>query len=247
MGLPRNSAETQPTSASHPALGTEVEVPPAAGRVDSEEELPLPPGFPAEDDFESFICYKCVESNPWIRDYAGSSGFLPAIFFKNRGANELGELPPSHARSSSQTSSQKRKAPDDDGVANENVTKKLKPVEESTNGHAGVSGTESTEADAQSDQPRPCKQKSLPSAPSGKLSLFLREDFRDHLCKCAGCFPILSKHPYLLEEEDTYEPPVSESDHAAADQRSAGSRSLLDMGEAALSNVDRVRAIGEFP
>ena len=49
--------------------------------------------------------------------------------------------------------------------------------------------------------------------------------------------------PQLLEEEESYEPPVSESGEEGG--QSAGTGSLLDRGEAALSNVDRVRAIGK--
>ena len=40
---------------------------------------PLPPRFPHEDDFDAFICYKCVDANPWIKRYAGSVGFLPPV------------------------------------------------------------------------------------------------------------------------------------------------------------------------
>lgn len=43
---------------------------------------PLPQGFPQEDDFEGFICYKCVDANPWIKSYAGSPGFLMPVFRK---------------------------------------------------------------------------------------------------------------------------------------------------------------------
>lgn len=45
-----------------------------------EEHSDLPQGFPQEDDFDTFICYKCVDANPWIRRYAGSTGFLPPVF-----------------------------------------------------------------------------------------------------------------------------------------------------------------------
>lgn len=49
---------------------------------DDDEEIEesgdsLPLGFP---DFEGFICYKCVNANPWIKSYAGSPGFLDPIF-----------------------------------------------------------------------------------------------------------------------------------------------------------------------
>lgn len=83
---------------------------------------------------------------------------------------------------------------------------------------------------------------SLPSAPKEAFSLFLHEDFRDHLCRCAECYPLLRAHPQLLEEEVLYEPPLSQD--GEGDGESMGTGSLLDRGEAALSNVDRVRAIG---
>lgn len=47
-----------------------------------ESGYPLPPGFPQENDFEGFICYKCVDANPWIKSYAGSPGFLMPVFRK---------------------------------------------------------------------------------------------------------------------------------------------------------------------
>lgn len=43
------------------------------------EEPPLPPGFPAEDDFDHLLCYKCTTAFPWIKSYAGTPGFLPAV------------------------------------------------------------------------------------------------------------------------------------------------------------------------
>lgn len=87
---------------------------------------------------------------------------------------------------------------------------------------------------------------SLPPAPRGIFSLFLRDDFRDYLCRCAECYPILRAHPQLLEEEVLYEPPLSQDGEGDGDGESMGTGSLLDRGEAALSNVDRVRAIGRF-
>lgn len=87
-----------------------------------------------------------------------------------------------------------------------------------------------------------CYYDSLSDITSESVSLFLKEDFRDHFCRCAKCYLDLRKHPQLLEEEESYEPPMSESDEAGGG--SVGTGSLLDRGEAALNNVDRVRAIG---
>lgn len=81
----------------------------------------------------------------------------------------------------------------------------------------------------------------LPVASRESFSLFCKEDFRENFCRCSECYHLLKKHPQLLEEEISYEPPISESGDEGGE--SVGSKSLLDRGEAALSNVDRVRAI----
>ena len=83
-----------------------------------------------------------------------------------------------------------------------------------------------------------------PEGPTGSFSMFLKEDFREHFCRCPSCYPQLSKYRQLLEEEESYEPPISESGEEGG--QSVGTASLLDRGEAALSNVDRVRAIGMY-
>ena len=84
----------------------------------------------------------------------------------------------------------------------------------------------------------------LPEPPKGSFSMFLKASFRERFCRCPSCYPKLSKFPQLLEEEESYEPPISESGEDGG--QSVGSASLLDRGEAALSNVDRVRAIGTY-
>lgn len=48
--------------------------------TDADADHPLPPGFPDEDSFDTFICYKCVDANPWIKQYAGTAGFLPPVY-----------------------------------------------------------------------------------------------------------------------------------------------------------------------
>lgn len=202
-----------------------------APEVVQDSDPPAPPGFPEEDDFDHFLCYKCVEAFPWIKRHAGTPGFLPAVSFspdmKNTqsGTEEQAarvkpaqqDAPPGRAT----TPSLKRKAEDD----TEKPALKKPRSEESLPAAAGP------------------KHASLPPAPTQRFSLFLREDFRDHLCRCRDCFPLLVPHPQLLEEEVVYEPPVSDSGSENGGEGSIGSRSLLDRGEAALSNMDRVRAI----
>ena len=45
-----------------------------------DSDHPLPPRFPPEDSFDTFICYKCVDVNPWIKQYVGTAGFLSPVY-----------------------------------------------------------------------------------------------------------------------------------------------------------------------
>lgn len=246
VGLPRsqNAESNKPKEPSTVEEGTKDGTDANAAReAPQTEEDPddpaLPPGFPEEDDFEAFICYKCLDSNPWLKRYAGTPGFLSPVY-KQRSLQELAEAESTKAENSDQSSAsvKKRKLEEDE---NEHDTKRVRGelASESTAGQQPEATATSTNTEAK-------KHDALPiSAPKGTFSLFLKEDFRDHLCHCPTCFPTLKPHPQLREEEEVYEPPMSEDGEQNANN-SAGSvhtGSLLDRGEAALSNVDRVRAI----
>jgi E3 ubiquitin-protein ligase UBR7 len=211
---------------------------------DDDEDTPLPPGFPEEDDFEGFICYKCVESHPWIKRYAGAPGFLAPVFRRSGAPSpETGVLAKAGELIASQISNgKKRKAEDDEESDSHNLTKRIKD-EAASNGAPDLKEKPITKTE---EKPvgslSVCKVKALPPAPLGQVSLFFKTDFRDHLCRCSDCFPDLAKHPHLLEEEEAYEPPVSESGDEAGGS-TVGSGSIYDRGESALKNVDRVRAI----
>ncbi|KAI1104339.1 putative zinc finger in N-recognin-domain-containing protein [Jackrogersella minutella] len=200
---------------------------------DDDDDPPLPDGFPAEDDFEHFLCYKCVEAYPWIKRYAGTPGFLPAVFLQKEG-----EV----------SSSKKRKSEDDESNEGNERSKRIKsepegvetvpPVSES-NDNAQVKEEEQKKDEVPAAEE--CKLVSFPAAPSGHFSLFTASDFRNRFCRCASCFPHLQIHPQLMEEEDVYEPPLSVG--GSENGSTHGSGSLYDRGESALKNVDRVRAI----
>jgi len=204
---------------------------------DEDAEAPLPPGFPHEDDFDVFICYKCVESNPWIKHYAFAPGFLAPVFRRSTAPSpETGLLKKAEDLVVPLLSSKKRKADDEEDSESSGPSKRLKDDGEQPAQTSDISTT------APVVSAQICKVKALPPAPQGEFSLFLKSDFRDHLCRCADCFPSLAKHPQLLEEEDNYEPPVSESGDEAGGS-TVGSGSIYERGESALKNVDRVRAI----
>jgi E3 ubiquitin-protein ligase UBR7 len=224
-----------------------------------DDDTPLPAGFPAEDNFEYFLCYKCVESFPWIKKYASSFGFLPPVYFDAALNQVKAEEGLAHANGSSNGDSKKRKVDDDDDdedipsrismtpfkkQKSEDPATTLSSIPEDRPSTTLTTSSQKSDPAAATTVPE-CKLTSLPPLPAQALktpfSLFLTSDFHAHLCHCATCFPLLKPHPQLLEEEDVYEPPISEDGNDAAG--SVGTGSLLERGEAAFSNMDRARAI----
>ena len=210
-----------------------------------ENDHPIPPGFPNEDQFEALICYKCVNTSPWVKRYANADGFI-SLKHKDdvqRNGNEALMKAETDSTTSAKeikvdkqpelfTASKKRKAEDDGFESGSTSPKKLK--------------NENDDMIAGTPQAPICRTTTLPAAPTGLVSLVAcDEDFRSTFCRCRNCYPSLSKYPQLLEEEEIYEPPLSEDEENAEGGGSVGTGSLLDRGEAALSNVDRVRAIGK--
>ena len=230
--------------------------------AEGEEDLP-PPGFPAEDDFDHLICFKCVDSNPWIKPYAGTPGFLPPVFRegglkKASNGAELNMTEPNpsvpatelketeHKDQEKIEHSNKRKADDEGPTEGEPITKRIKEEEAHVEEQPSNVTKEEEPTKEENDTPtKPSapKHTELPkSTPVESFSLFALDDFHGQLCRCAECFPKLIPYPQLREEEDTYEPPMSD-DGLADGTASVGTGSIYDRGEAALNNMDRVRAI----
>ena len=219
---------------------------------DGEQEHPTPPGFPSEDDFDAFVCYKCVEANPWLKRYAGTTGFLTPVQRQMTSQPVAAPKQDLNSTANNERPNLKRKASDDELDTDTRSASPSKRVKEDD-------VPAESQADESSKPPPPSpkhKHSTLPPAPSGTFSLFLKEEFRQHLCHCPACYPNLLPHPQLVEKEDNYEPSVSndsgvsdnrsnpllQSQHES-DRRSHRSGSILERGEAALNNVDRVRAI----
>ncbi|CAI6334932.1 unnamed protein product [Periconia digitata] len=228
----------------------------AAAESAEDEDLPLPPGFPAEDDFEYFLCYKCVTANPWIKKYAGNPGFLAPVYLDAALNTTNSKEIESTSGETQNADGKKRKAEDEEDSASagrmappkrqksEDAAATLSSViEESST--TNPLGTSKEPASTLSTEESACKLPSLKplstTAEKPPFSLFLTADFHAHLCHCPTCFPLLKPHPQLLEEEDVYEPPMSDDGENA--EGSVGTGSLLDRGEAAFNNMDRVRAI----
>lgn len=217
-----------------------------------EDESPLPPGFPEEDAFETFICYKCADAHPWLKRYAGSEGFLPPVYKQKLELHEERRTENPVQLDETKQAPHELELSSSSNVPSSNEYQVLS--EHSIASNKRKASEDLDESLVTSDSKRTlvalptsldsCKYFPLPAPPLGQFSLFLKQDFRNHLCRCATCYPSLSAHPQLLDEEESYEPPLSED--GDDDNRSAGTGSLLDRGEAALSNVDRVKAIGKY-
>jgi len=236
MGLPRSRAQDKAESGKEDGKDFEE-----GADVDADD--PLPPGFPHEDDFETFICYKCVCANPWIKQYAGTAGFMSPV--------GKDHLPHDHDKDNTATSAKEgmdqhvSSNPDEAATASAATSLRSAKKRSADDAELDPESVDTKRAkNEEAESPNSAYHTLLPPAPSGTFSLFVKEDFRNYFCRCRDCYPRLSKLRQLLEEEDSYEPPLSE-DGAEGGDGSVGTGSLLDRGEAALSNVDRVRAIGK--
>lgn len=220
---------------------------PAASNEDGgedDDDVPNPPGFPKDDDFETFICFKCVDIHPWIKRYAGTPGFLLPVLHKEGDQNKV---------TTDESNSKKRKAEDEQAEESQGPKRPKNAGETDEDAilpaaHADAKTTDvasNMEDDVASGETNSnaCKYNLLPPTPEGTFSLFCSEAFRDRFCRCVKCFPHLSTHVQLLEEEEIYEPPISEAGSDEIDGSTHGSGSLYERGESALRNVDRVRAI----
>ncbi|KAK0255083.1 hypothetical protein LTR91_001014 [Friedmanniomyces endolithicus] len=260
MGLPRSDPVEAPQQLEmNGALETvreeavtEVGAAPAAdSEAQNDTEPPLPPGFPAEDDFDHLICYQCVDAFPWIKQYAGAPGFLPAVPTKSVTTTNGFAHTTSNASTSASEETQSRKRKPDDDVSDSQDSKRVKADIE-TSALPVVAAEPVTNGHSHDETVATPRHATLAPAPTGRITLFLKDNFRDTLCRCSACFPRLAQHRQLLEEEESYEPPLSDSDAASQNGGAPASTtgrsvhsggSLLERGEAALSSMDRVRAI----
>ncbi|KAL7276483.1 hypothetical protein RUND412_000545 [Rhizina undulata] len=211
------------------------------------------PGIPGPE-YEGFICWRCLEKNPWLKRYAGTDNFCAPTVKKDASKEDTTVLegdkniskPNSEPKLSDETPTGAPLPTEPLAAAHQSPKKRKADVELSTSESAKKFRTPEPTSDSVSTDPKSfCTYKLLPPPPSADLtfSLFVTPDFRSSLCHCPTCFPNVSKHPIFLEPETTYEPPLdSESSHDDAGSVNSGG-SLFDRGERALGMVDRVKAI----
>ncbi|KAF4769703.1 hypothetical protein HAV15_012080 [Penicillium sp. str.  len=230
--------------------------------AEDEEDI-LPPGFPAENDFDHLICFKCIDSNPWIKPYAGTPGFLPPVF-REGGLKKISnvtedlsvpdtepketeheEIEPKDQEKTEH--SKKRKADDEGPIEGEPVTKRTKEeeasVEEQPSKAVKEEETTKKESDASTKPYPPPSTRSSPSPLQWNRSPFL--PWRISMVSYAAAqsaSPSWFPTPSFAKKRIHMSPPMSD-DGQANGAASVGTGSIYDRGEAALNNMDRVRAI----
>ncbi|KAJ7233855.1 hypothetical protein B0H12DRAFT_1028234 [Mycena haematopus] len=200
----------------------------------------LPPPLITSEDYDAFVCRACVIAIPTLRRLVGTPGAITVVRADASSPwRRLGNGPlPEDADApvviadfeTSASAGAKRQAPTQDAPAAEPAAKRARTE---------PSGSTST---------KPCLAPPIePLAQTAYTStaelnwdtalctgdVFLTDNFRERWCRCDSCLPSLEAHPYLLEEEETYEPPEDPD----------SGLSLEELGMRALERLPRERAI----
>ncbi|KAJ7621250.1 hypothetical protein FB45DRAFT_928779 [Roridomyces roridus] len=191
----------------------------------------LPPPLISADDYDAFVCRECVDKIPTLKRFVGTPGAITVVRVDPSSPwTRLGDVPSvedgsvniADADASTASAGEKRAA----SPANDEPAAKR-------------ARTESVSRACLAPPPLPLVQAAYTGTElDGDTALctgdvFLTDNFRDRWCRCDSCLPSLEAHPYLLEEEDTYEPP-EDPDSALT---------LEELGMRALERLPRDRAI----
>ncbi|KAI5820498.1 hypothetical protein BZA77DRAFT_300931 [Pyronema omphalodes] len=209
---------------------------------DDEDKRALSLGYPK--DFGHMICFRCVDANPWLRRWVSLEGFFA---LDRNPTKTLVGAPNTVACKEVEQASQpgKRKAEDDaEENGGQSPVKRARAEGGDISMDDAAGNIEPTpippnSTDADPPQKPGCILPPFSSSSSSSLpasfSLLLPSNFRSIICRCITCYPNLLHHPVLLEEEESYTPPVSRSPSPTG--------SMYDEGEKALNTMDRVKAI----
>jgi E3 ubiquitin-protein ligase UBR7 len=181
---------------------------------------------PDQDEFDGFVCQGCVGKNDWLGRYvAVKDGFMSTLetypeinvdiettvdddglvtqeMIPLSSASTVAETAPPEPTTATETES---------GTPTTGLKRSLSTEPESPEQASKRVKLETVvDTDTVTEQ---CKWSSLPIPPETPFALFLKEDFRDHLCRCLSCQTLrLRNLPMIAGEEETYEPDEDNSD-----------------------------------
>jgi E3 ubiquitin-protein ligase UBR7 len=228
----------------------------------------LPPPLISSDDYDAFVCRACVMTIPTLQRAVGTPGAITVVRndvnspWKRLGDDSKEDAPVVIANTDAPSASAGDKRPP------------LPPADEPAAKRARTASASSSAAKPCLAPPvEPTAQAAYTTAELDwdtalcTGDVFLTEKFRERWCRCDSvrstpfinglytahppqCLSSLEAHPYLLEEEETYEPPEDPDsgiylsyDESPADSITPTGLSLEELGMRALERLPRDRAI----
>lgn len=195
---------------------------------EDEENEVLIPHFPLLDDFDQFICWRCVAQFKAVFDLFPDEVVHARIpHFENVTSAEdwkaqFDKYKLNIASQSGEELKMRQEKPDHE--SDEHRAKRVK-IED-----AGDKGAEIDD-----------KINKKATAPA---SVFLTKNFRDHLNKLfetlernSDVHKFLTNHPYLFKEDPIFQPPPEDNDHSST------TGSLLELGAEALRSLPKEQAV----
>jgi len=204
----------------------------------SEISSTLPPPLISGADYESFVCANCVFGQESLRKWAGTPGATLVVRDSMDDPWRLEPIPScdndvsvsAEEPAGTSTTGSKRSLSPSDGSPE---TKRIRTSYDTTKSKPKMCLAPPSNPVASKIYGQGIKAALSASTSLGAGDIFFMEGFRDRWCHCATCLPFLHAHPYLLEEENTYEPPEDPD----------SSLSLEELGMRALERIPRDRAI----
>ncbi|KAJ7040682.1 hypothetical protein C8F04DRAFT_1032076 [Mycena alexandri] len=203
----------------------------------------LPPPLISADDYDAFVCRVCVRAIPTLGRIVGTTGAITVVRADASAPwMRVGDVPQEDANvaiaDDAEAAGKQGEVDEGVGVGGKRPSAPHAADEEPATKRARIEGSSSassskclapppeplyTDADAEWD----------PETALCTGDVFLTEGWRGRWCRCDNCLPSLEAHPYLLEEEETYEPPEDPD----------SGLSLEELGMRALERLPRDRAI----
>ncbi|KAJ7841062.1 hypothetical protein B0H14DRAFT_2512457 [Mycena olivaceomarginata] len=198
----------------------------------------LPPPLITSEDYDAFVCRACVAVIPTLRRLVGTPGAITVVRADiNAPWTRLGDGPSpadadadvivDSAEASASTGAKRTASPSPPDAP---AAKRARTES------SGSSSAKPCLAPPPEPRAQAAYTNTAPTDWDTALctgDVFLTENFRARWCRCPSCLPSLEAHAYLLEEEETYEPPEDPD----------SGLSLEELGMRALERLPRERAI----
>ncbi|KAL5633749.1 hypothetical protein ACGC1H_005822 [Rhizoctonia solani] len=202
----------------------------------------IPPALLPGDTYDTLICGNCVRKIPTLKRYAGTKGVRMVVpSQETEGFKVLGEDweepvdvvgeggNEGQGEDEGQGTGTKRRA---SRTGEDEQASKRPRADESTPTNPPAS-TSTTIPNRCTAPPINSLAQTILADPTAYGDVFLSAGWRERWCRCETCYPFILKHPFLLEEEETYEPP----------QDPDAGLSLEELGMRALATLPHERAL----